>query len=279
MKCKLGYHLIQIKLVALLLLASLSPNVLAQVLWFADHETGDLSQWRIWNSGNAQSEISNIYAHTGNYSCAMTIDVSDGKSGVRMAVREIDEALLPDEAYYSSWYYFPQLVECTYYWNIMQWKRATVPYGTGSDPVYMLDVDNRPTGAMYLYLFRHVGSDGKYMTSGADKAISSPINLPVGKWVHIETYYKWAKTKMGSLIVWQDGEKIMELNNIITEFDYGIDGYKMRQFTVNNYSGSGGTKPSSHTLYIDDAAISTERIGPDLGQLHENYAAASTFAK
>src|SRR6185437_2208334 len=61
----------------------------ASVLWSADHETGDLSQWYIsggggeFNSGAASATASSEVAHSGRYSAKASI-LTPGVSAVRL---------------------------------------------------------------------------------------------------------------------------------------------------------------------------------------------------
>jgi Polysaccharide lyase len=252
-------------------------TVSAAILWSADHETGDFSQWEspntagdtgIWISGQADAKIVTTHKRSGQYGNALTIYNADGDNpddapGVRMArVGTLaDPHNLPQGGYYSVWYYFPQIVRSAVWWNVFQWKRAWVSGNTGSsDPVLTGNIGNRAKGNMYLYLYNHVGSDGKYNTSGVGEIAFAPIDLPVGTWVHVECYYLWSTRKTGRITCWQDGVQIWDLQNIITEFNYGAIP-NPRQWTINNYSDY--TDPATQTIYIDDAVISTERVWAD----------------
>src|SRR6266545_1116426 len=178
--------------------ATLAPTATSTVLdqhilWSADHETGDLSQWDgAWISATGDARISTDHAHSGRYSAALTVYNAVGGSespGVRMAKVSTPQnaASLPDEAYYSVWYYFPQTVRPAEWWNIFQWKRRWERNGeVSSDPVYTIDVANRPDGAMYLYLYSEVGAAGNYNTAGVGARAAAAIDLPLNRWVHLE---------------------------------------------------------------------------------------------
>ena len=230
----------------------------ATLLWSADHETGDTSQWLgEWNSGKVRVTTVRSPVRSGSYACAMRIS---GNAGARMAVDRIGRASLPKTAWYSAWYYFPEKVNPKIYWNIMQWKRATAPYGSGSHPVYTLNVDyDDADGSMAVYLYNHVGRDGRYNTEGEGGVAISDVPIPLRKWVHIEVFYEWSPRRSGQVTVFQDGQRVMNVENVITEFPYPTNDFRMRQWTVNNYTS--GTRPAAQTLYIDDAAISSRRVG------------------
>lgn len=240
-----------------------TPTPTNGIIWSADMETGDLSQWDgVWNSGTAQADATTLHAHSGTYGAALTITnvSSTNSSGTRLAKDEVPgSSLLPDAAYYSVWYYFPQNVSAPQWWNVFQWKKGYCDSSGDcpSDPVFTVNVGNRGDGSMYLYLYDHVGTDGTYNTAGQGDRGDAIINLPLNTWVHLECYYKWALTATGEVACWQDGQQIWDATNLITDYNYtGAD--NPRQWTVNNYSDN--TVPVTQTIYVDDAAISTVRL-------------------
>lgn len=238
-----------------------------QTLYYADVETGDLSQWTgdrspqtgwrlggVWLSGSAQASASRDYAHSGSYSVALTVD---GSGGARMARRGLpDNPSLPDDAYYSAWYYFPYTFDVHQFNNVFQWKRA---FDNTSQPVYSVNIYNRSDGSLYFLLNDKVGDDGGYKTSGWGNQASASINIPIGQWVHLECRFRWSTNPDGQVQCWQDGVELWNIQNVITDLDKG-DIEHPRQWAVNNYSN--GMDPSRVTFYIDDAAISTSRLGP-----------------
>jgi hypothetical protein len=234
------------------------------MLWMADHETGDLSQWDdIAISSTAEAQVSTTYAYSGRYSAALTVRNATGvdeSPGVRMTkvMTNSNSITLPDEAYYSVWYYFPQIVYPAEWWNIFQWKRERIrDDALSSDPVYTINIANRTDGSMHLYLYSHVGTDGAYGTPGVSSKAIATLDISTNRWVHLECYYRWSLAPAGRIACWQDGQQIWDVTGIITDYDYGDVPYP-RQWSVNNYTNE--TDPPAHTIYIDDAAISTERI-------------------
>ncbi|NTU80898.1 MAG: hypothetical protein HGA45_16210 [Chloroflexales bacterium] len=241
-------------------------------LWGADHETGDLSQWRdggrISTSGKAKATISQQVAHSGRYSLALSIKDANGTSspspGVRMGwegrgwVTTQNALNLPNEAYYSTYYYFPQVVKAEW-WNLMQWKQAYVRLdGSQSrNPVYFISAVFQD-GQMLLILRSKVDPNGSYVDPGTTAA-TAPIALPVNSWVQIECYYRWSTAPDGRITCWQGGNLIWDVTNIVTEFTTEFVQYP-RQWTVNNYADK--TTPPNQTIFIDDALISLKRIGP-----------------
>jgi hypothetical protein len=216
------------------------------ILWSAGMETGDLREWNRqqlggeFNSGNAVSQASRDVAHTGQYSAKLTI-TTPPQAGVRL-FRWGEPRQYPN-LYYSVWYYFPRRYDTPAgWWNIFQWKSKTA---TRNDPFDTLNVGNRANGNMYLYLYRWV----------ARRSYSQTIkDLPVGQWVHVEAFYRCAADGTGRVTVWQDGAQLFDVQNVNTRHAGGDC-----QWSVTNYSDR--LTPSPTTIYIDDAAIGTTRIG------------------
>lgn len=105
-------------------------------------------------------------------------------------------------------------------------------------------------GIMYLYVYDKIlfTAHGQ----GDDR-----LAIPVGQWVHIEAYLKKRFDNTGQLTVWQDGVKIIDVQHIRT-----IIGEDDRlRWSVNNYTDD--IAPSDPVIYVDDAVISTERMGTD----------------
>ena len=232
------------------------PPQACQVLWSTDLETGDLSQWSHdalggeFNSGNGDTAISSVIARSGQYSARQTIATGDGNAhGTRMF--RWGEGRQHDALYYSVWYYFPQRYTPASWWNVFQFKSKTP---TRNDAFWQLNIGNRPSGNMYLYAYN-------WVNTRRFEAQLTPLDLPVGRWVHIETYLRCAGDSSGQFTVWQDGNKIYDFPNVPTRYADGDC-----QWSVNNYSD--GISPSPAVTYIDDAAISTTRVGPWLVILH-----------
>jgi diguanylate cyclase (GGDEF)-like protein len=222
------------------------------VLWSADMETGDLSQWAqpssllasyhgggVYDIRSGSVSVTDKVAHSGRYSLEMTID--DG-AGASQAVRLFRWGENPVMAIYSIWYLFPQTYNPAHWWNVMQFKsKATNPY----DTLWVLNVGNRPSGEMYFYLFdwqQRIGHD------------QTVRDIPIGRWVHVEVLYRRSTTNNGRIAVWQDGVPLFDLRNVQTATSDEI------QWSVDNYTDQ--ISPAPATIYADDAMISTGRIGP-----------------
>jgi Putative Ig domain len=230
----------------------LDPVALDSILWSADFETGDTSQWYLpvggtwgdfgggeFDSGSAQSAVSHDNTHSGSSSLAMTIDTSAEESGTRM-FRWREPRLYP-ELYYTVWYYFPRVYSVARYWNILQWKSKRP---TGADDTFFnVVVGNRPDGSIFLYL---------YDWQRKKSYIQDIQNVPVGQWFRLQAFYRCTDSDTGQVTVWQDGGQLFNVENVSTRYADGDC-----EWSVNNYSD--GLDPAPSMIYIDDAAISTQR--------------------
>lgn len=230
------------------------------VLWSADMETGDLSQWTnkgtrggSYDSGKCirpGNGVSTEQSHSGRYSMKLTIDTSV-ESGCRQFRNE--ESVAGQPLYYSAWFYLPGYSRARNYWNIFQFKSEA---GRLNDPFWVIDLmPRKASGALHLVLRWKGAVEGP--TAGETLKRTKyyeqdTANVPVRRWFHIEAFLRQASTATGRLTVWQDGLQLWDLPNVKTKYPGGD-----QRWSVNNYSD--GITPSPATLYIDDATISVSR--------------------
>jgi hypothetical protein len=234
-------------------------------IWRADFDSGSYPG-TVAISGNAIVALSTKQVHAGRYSAALTIINADGlqkpEPGVRMeynakgAPNPTDPKNIPDVAYYSAYYYFPQNV-ISEWWNVMQWKQAMIESNGNQTriPVYSIHPLYQ-NGNMSFYLRSRVDASGNYRDPAVIIAGSTRA-VPLKKWVLLECMYRWSKLADGQITCWMDGQLLWDVKNIITEFDIPYRQYP-RQWTVNNYAGM--TLPTTHVLYVDDMAVRTKSI-------------------
>ncbi|MEX2091914.1 MAG: heparin lyase I family protein [Pirellulales bacterium] len=242
----------------------------ADVLWKETHESaplgknGTVGSWdgtgKPWSSGTTSYEVVASPAHSGIRAVASTIDTSQTQSGVRWAIRDVPGPdKLPDAAYYSAWVYFPEVFDSEWY-MLMQWK--TESSLDGSDPVKSVNIERENDGKLHLALYDFVGTDGTYNGAGAGMRAISPLVFPSREWVHLEAFYKWDTGPNGSITVWQNGVEVLSQANTRTQYPYNY-GTLPRQWSVNAYGDK--LNPNPHTMLLDDAAISTTRLGAATG--------------
>jgi hypothetical protein len=229
----------------------------AQILWSADAETGDLSQWAAdgggdeLHSGTGATRVVASPAR-GSHAFEMSISDADGAHGdqaVRLhRWRTAAGDPLPEEGYYSAWYQLPRSHSGMRWWNVFQFKVKQTPEEE-SVPTWVLNVGDWGDGRMRFYLSDHI--------AGVTRA-ESGIDIPVGRWFHVEAYLLQRTDGTGRIAVWQDGARIIDLAGVPTTLP-STDPDPLR-VGFTNYTDQ--IVPSSATVYLDDAAISTERLGP-----------------
>jgi Polysaccharide lyase/CARDB len=228
-----------------------------RVIWSADMETGNLSQWTrngtrggSFDSGDClrpSNGVSTEVAHSGRYSMKMTINLAQGESGCRQFRHQ--ESRSGETLYYGAWYYLPSYVRAENYWNIFQFKSET---SSQNDPFWALDLMPRRSGQLQLRLRWKgtvVGPTERDTSTGTKTFDQRAANVPVGRWFHVEVFLKQASEFNGRLTVWQDGKRLYDMNGVKTKYPGGDE-----RWSVNNYSD--GLRPSVATLFVDDATVS-----------------------
>lgn len=222
------------------------PAIPGEVLWFADHEIGDLSQWEAsngggsWTSGGGVSMASRAFAHSGRWGMRLSIDTpgESGAGGFRT-----DEPQRHESLAYSVWYYFPEEYSVSVWWNVLQWTSDSP--SQGNLPFYILNVGNRSDGSMFFYLYDWQAGRSRTQTV---------TDIPVGRWFRIDALYQCAGDGTGRVTLWQDGAQLFDVRNTATRYPDGDC-----QWGVNSYSD--GVNPAPATIYIDDVVIAV----PDAG--------------
>lgn len=276
-----------------LFIERLPAAVRAAVLWYADHEDGDLSDWEdagtgtntagggIFNTGGeaVTAALASGIAHSGAASLEATITgawrAENGNRAVR-AMRWTDRpwdeggAYFPDAAYYSVW----MRVSASYdpakeppwdpgdggWWNVFQFKADNL--AGVSVPIVVLDLWRNPeTDAMELALIVKTYPDPYAEDhTQAWHGQSEPRPLQPGRWVHVEAFYRKSADGDGAVAVWQDGVPLFAVDGIVTRFDEQVS------WGVGNYTDHvvGGPVPGTATIHFDDAIVATTRVSAAL---------------
>jgi hypothetical protein len=226
-----------------------APPIGGSVLWSANHEMGDLGQWAMDNSGGEQnygaasSTIDTDVVHCGTYSVKQVADTTDSPGGTIYAslYRKVPGGT---DAYYSIWRYASEVHEEPNGWGIMTFtsdgpNEGPQQYWQLSMPVNLTE--------MYIALW-----DAYAQIPHPDQL--NPKSFPTGRWVHIEVHYVGSPTE-GQITIWQDGTKIYDLTDVPTQAEGGDVEWWLD-------CSAGTIVPTPAVMYLDDAVISTERLGP-----------------
>lgn len=217
------------------------------LLWHSDFETGDTSEWTAGGSTqgggdqhDATTGVVTDQAHGGMNAYRISIDTTvRGDRGAELFHRIAD-----GPAFYSAWYLIPEAHTPATYWTVFAF-------------IYEMQEGNVSTRHSLWDV--NLNDQIAYFNDESMRVKSTPamprVPYPVGRWFHLEARFAYEGTpRSAHITVWQDGTQILDVANLgtaPTDFVY---------WSIVNYSNA--LTPPVGTIYIDDAAISTERIGP-----------------
>jgi hypothetical protein len=224
----------------------------ASLLWTATFEPGDLSEWL--GDGNGGTYVENVtaypaatqaMAHRGQYAGISTITPAAGMPSLNYMFREQPS---PRQAYYSAWYYIPPSVAVAGWLSLSHFRCSRTNDGNNLFPIWDVNLIPRLDGSVIAHLYNYVTQ------LNVEQFV--PIPVPTGTWVHFEVLLLKAPDMTGHIAVWQDGVLILDNPGVITaqtdwvQWDAG--------------GASNNIAPSPALIYIDDAAISLTRVGPNM---------------
>ena len=222
----------------------------SDLIWVADEETGDLSQWSAPNGtggvspANGTAAVTTEQAHTGQYSIKLTT-VANSRTGDPNAPGGegvYRNETFPEEAYYSVWYYLPQYYQTVTSWAILKFKATG-----GAGELIDVRLESQGDKTMTLVLYDHRQA---YLRSPLP---DPPPIVPIGQWFQLEAFFRNANDSSGRLTIWFNGTLIYDVSRPMTN---SPTVYFMPCNFVNDLS------PETAVLYIDDVAVSWIRIGP-----------------
>jgi hypothetical protein len=226
-------------------------DVGSDVLWTARFETNDLSEWTSVDGGTASAfpapnliEVSNERPFRGSYAAQLTI--TTGSDGSQANAGLARSGFLPQEAYYSAWYYLPRSIDVGAFWVVFKFRsRTNATDPTTTDELFDLNLMTLPSGEMSLRLYDH-------RSGNLPLTVSQPI-VPVGTWFQIEAFYRNAADSTGRLQFWLDGAPIADMGGPMAPTAWVAWDVVSVAVTLT---------PSTAVLYVDDCAVSRTRVGP-----------------
>ncbi len=238
------------------LATSCSPRaqIGTDLLWVSTFESGTFNEWTDEPGGAATAdplpnavEVSDERAHRGRFAAKLTIATTT--ADVQQNAGLLRVGGLPVEAYYSAWYYLPSAVTVGTFWTIFKLRRRVAPADSAtSEELYDGNIRSRPSGDMTFWIFDH--------RVGGQIPLQMPdVIVPVGTWFQVEVHYRNAQDDTGRATFWLNGALIVDVDGIPmgptpwVEWDLVNVGTNL--------------SPTPVTLFIDDAAISVTRVGPD----------------
>jgi hypothetical protein len=230
----------------------------SDIIWSAEHEAGDLSEWADGaagadNLGEGEGTVglTQEHVHSGSFAVKLSKDV-DASSLTHGGGPRLVRLGLPAEAFYSAWYFVPVAYQTHSYWTIMQFdslKMTNVIYDRGVD----LQLRGLPDGGLVLQVLFH--NEAYLLAPLSDP----PPQVPIGRWFQIEAEFRAASDTTGKMVVWLDGRRVYELRGRPTVTPEALE------FMVSSLLLD--LEPSPVDLYVDDVVVSKSRTTP-AGRLH-----------
>ena len=225
------------------------------LIWTADHETGDLEQWTRDGRGDAlrpsppdsdepsKIEPSTEAAHGGSYSVKLVnptgwVQDLDGPELYHVVGEQSD-------AYYSAWFYLPEQYRIEPQLTLMR-LRSRQREGEDLLNGEELQLRSLSSGGYVLQVFsNHNGF--------LREPIADPPPLVAAKrWFQIEARYE--PQSSGRLRVWLDGALVYDLT--------GRPGAAGPEIVLGVCNVAQIAEPSPVVLFVDDVAVSASRVTP-----------------
>jgi hypothetical protein len=232
-------------------------NVGSDILWTSRFEVGgnNFPEWRGVPDGTGSAgavppntiEVSSEQGHNNSHFSAKLTVTGTANSTAGIGASLVRNGGLPNEAYYSAWYYLPQSVAVGYYWVVMKFRYRAVP----DDPntaaeLFDVNLTNPSPGVMGLRLYDH-----QTLPNQPQPKLSAHF-VAVNAWFQLEAFYRAASDNTGRLTLWLDGRQILDLPG-----PTGPPGW----VAWDVVSVASDLNPEPAVLYVDDCAISKTRIG------------------
>jgi hypothetical protein len=232
------------------------------VLWKATFETGDLSEWSregpdhggayVDNPTNAGPRLTSSMPHRGRWAAEFVVVPNASKSSVSYLYRQQPS---PRAAYYSAWFYVPGNIAVPVggFLSLSHFRGNTAADGTGiMYAAWDINLYTMVNGLLAAQMYDFKENDTQQ---------TPPVMpFPTDQWVQLEVFMAKAtptdaSTPTGRITVWQDGVQILDRQDVATV---------MSDFLQWDVGGtSNNLQPSPSSIYLDDAAISVARLGPD----------------
>lgn len=241
---------------ALILLCSCSNrlDLGSDLLWSADHESGDLQQWASaaeedplrLPSEDASVEITTEQRRSGNHAIELVNPAAWDNEDAGPELLRTAGALA--DAYYSAWFYLPEDYRMDTSLTLLH-LRSREPEGEVLNGE-QLQLRSLPGGGYVLQVFHN------HSSFLAEPVAEPAPHVAARRWFQIEARYE--PHSAGRLRVWLDGALSYDLS--------GRPGAAASEVVLSVSNVVERAEPAPLTLFVDDVAISLSRVGPE-GQL------------
>ena len=174
--------------------------------------------------------------HEGRHAAAFR--VISGTEGHQ--TRCVRQGQLPSDAYYGVWFLVPQTATNDAVWNLVHFQGGTPE---GQHGLWDISLVNGSNGQLEAVVYDFL--------NGAVYRPATPVPIPINAWFHLEFHLKRAADASGEVALYQDGQRLVEETNLVT------DDTSWGQWYVGNFAT--GLTPPDFTLYVDDVTIRVTR--------------------
>lgn len=175
--------------------------------------------------------------HSGRFAAAFRVTAGSADGHQTRCVRQ---GVLPTAAYYGAWYFVPDRVTNAGLWNLVHFQGGPP---SGLHGLWDVSLENGDDGELELVVFDFL--------NGATRKPNTPVPIPIGRWFHVELYWKRAADATGRVALYQDERLLLEATQLVT------DDTSWGQWYVGNLASR--LTPSDSTLYVDDVTIRSTR--------------------
>ena len=224
------------------------------IFFQADHEADDTLG--IWDEGPdmdaggyyADSDppiYSDAQPHSGLGSAEVTIDSSDG--GGTGTISRLYRRVENESAYYSAWFFLNEDHTPSEWWSIFLF-RARRDRADSLDlwSLNLIRVEDEDRLSISLYDHQR----------GDILGVPSLPTIPVREWFHLEAFLEFAQDQPSRLDLWLNGAQVLSQPDLVE-----IPENEPVYWVIGN--GGSLLAPPVSTIYIDDAIVSTARVGID----------------
>jgi hypothetical protein len=176
--------------------------------------------------------------HSGRSAAAFKVTAGNSNGHQTRCVRQ---GVLPSAAYYGAWYFIPARATNSALWNLWHFQGGSGP--SLQHGLWDVSLANGPSGDLELVVFDFL--------NGVTRRAANRTPIPIGAWFHIEFYFERSDSATGKVALYQDGEELLEVANVIT------DDSNWGQWYVGNLATA--LTPRDSTLYVDDVTIRSTR--------------------
>jgi len=225
----------------------------ASLLWKATFEPGDFSEWTGDGQGGNYRDNDTFAAsvvstpvHRGSKAGVFPVAPAFSMPSINYAFR--NQPGTP-AAYYSAWTYVPSSIVVGSYLSLVHFRGSVTGDGQNLYAIWDINLTPLADGTVAAQLYDYPNK--------IDTPQPVNVRFPFDRWVHLEVYFAKATGPTSRVAIWQDGALILDHPNVATVTNDWL------QWEVGGASDDLSTTVLPAPVYLDDAAISLVRLGPD----------------